>query len=209
MRILTICPTFKRPELASQMSASWFKTSTEDNTLALGCDIGDPKLSAYKDIKSANKIFCKAGSTVTEVINSIYVQHPNYDFYHITNDDVIYHTHGWDSKFVNLSEEYGHGIFYGNDLLQGANLCTFPFISAPIVKAVGWLQLPTLNRYAGDVVWKFLGQSCNCLYYMGGVVIQHNHNGKIDKRINKGDMGRFAKWLPSSNREVNAIKGVL
>ena len=59
MRILTICPTFKRPELASQMSASWFKTSTEDNTLALGCDIGDPKLSAYKDINPPIKYSAK------------------------------------------------------------------------------------------------------------------------------------------------------
>lgn len=209
MRILTICPTFNKPNLCRKMVESFHDTIECDNTLVLGIDIGDPQIEAYKQIKEANKILCKYNSTVTKVINTIYMQYPNYDFYHITNDDVIYQTKGWDNKFIKLSEIKGKGIYYGNDLLQGDNLCTFPFISGDIVRSVEWLQLPSLNRYCGDVVWKFIGDNCKCLYYLGNVFIKHNWNGCENIEVNKSDMAEFSKWLPYSQKDINKVMEIL
>lgn len=209
MKVLTICPVKGNPALARNMVDSWLNTRTADNTIVLGCDIGDSELHGYKDIKEANKVFCKAGSTITEVLNSIYLQHPDYDFYHITNDDVSYVTKGWDTKMVNLAAEYGHGVFYGNDCLQGENLPTFPFISGELVRAVGWLQMPTLNRYCGDVIWKFIAERCNCLYYMGGIIISHDWKGCVQPEINTEDMAKFAQWLPFSHKDILKVKEIL
>lgn len=142
--------------------------------------------------------------TVTEIINHAFKNNPKYDFYHITNDDVEYQTKDWDLKLAVKGK-----ITYGDDLLQGYGLCTFPMIDGDIVRALGWLQLPSLNRYSGDIIWKFLGQACNCLEYHPEVVIKHQWEGCEYPEINKDDMKAFAEWLPWSYRDVVKIKRVL
>lgn len=185
MKILTICPTIY-PEKYAKMIESFINTSTEKEHV----------------------IIAEKRGTVTEAINKYMNQVENYDFIHITNDDVIYQTKGWDTSFVKRAKEYGPGIYYGNDMLQGKNLPTFPFISTSIIKTVGWLQLPTLNRYCGDVVWKFIGESCNCIYYLEYITIEHHWRG-ADIEINKRDMQAFANWLPISHKTTNKVKELL
>lgn len=214
MRVLSICPTKGRSELCAQMVQSFNKTAKENNILVLGMNFGDPHLTYYNDIKE-HKVVCKANATVTEVVNDIYKMYPNYDFYHILNDDVIYHTNGWDTKFIQVIKECGPGIAYGNDLFQGKNLPTFPFISKELVKSIGWLQLPRLNRYFGDMVWRHIGQMTNTLYYLGGVEIEHMHNladkSDIvpDMEVYDADQLAWASWLPSSHIDINRIKEAL
>lgn len=211
MRILTICPTKSRADMCKEMVKSFNNTKTADNTLILGLDIGDEQMSLYKDIQE-HKVACKLNSTVTEVINSIYAQYPDYDYYHITNDDVLYHTPGWDSKMAYILDEYGGGVAYGNDLFQGSNHPTFPFISRNVARVTGWLQFPALNRYYGDTVWKLLADNCHCLYYLGGVIIEHRtwFAGKspyeYDKAVYKTDSEAYGNFLPLANQYVERIK---
>lgn len=214
MKILTICPTFQRPKLCTEMLNSWENTISENNTMVLGMDISDPTISAYP--KNANRVTCKANSTVTEVINSIWSQYQEYDYFHIINDDVIFHTKGYDSKMVNILEEYDSGIAYGNDLFQGKNLPTFPFISSNLPHALGWLQEPSLNRYCGDTVWNDIGIKCDCLYYMGGIIIEHKHKlaGKgdtdVDMKVFQEDWHNYVKWNQMAMKtDVERVKGAL
>ncbi len=207
MRILTICPTKNRTHQVKEMIASFNRTSTENNTLILGINAEDEDIFEYRKL-SVTKSLCKANSTVTEVINSIWKENPGYDFYHITNDDVVYETKGWDTKFAHILDEYGHGIAYGNDTIQGKNLCTFPFISSEILDALGWAQLPALNRYCGDSVFNFIGKQCSCLYYLDGVTIRHNWGG-ANSEVHKSDMEKFAEWLPYSYKYVEKVKEIL
>jgi hypothetical protein len=186
--ILTICPySGKRLYELERMKESFYKTSYEDNQLVI-----------------------ISRGTVTEAINLAFKENYSAKYFHITNDDVIYKTKGWDTKFINILEEYGNGIAYGDDLIQGKNLCTFPFISGDIARALGWLQLPTLNRYCGDVVWKFLGQSLDILYYVPEVIIHHQwKEEEMDKELGLLDMQRYAKWLPHAYKDINKIKEIL
>lgn len=212
MKILTICPSYNRPELCKQMLKSWHETILGDNTMILGLDIGDPSLLGYP--KEANRVMCKNGSTVTEVINSIWAKYPDYDFYHIINDDVIFHTIGYDVKLANIIN--GEGISYGNDLFQGQSLPTFPFISAGMAKAMGYLQLPSLNRYCGDTIWGDIGRLCGNLHYLGEVKIEHLHKlaGKgtddVDMRVYHEDLKTYLQWrLHLNSIERDRIMGVL
>lgn len=215
MKILTICPTYNRPELCKQMIDSWHKTINENNTLILGVDVEDPSIFLYPN--NVNKSIVKHGATVTEVINSIWSEHQGYDYYHIINDDVIFHTKNYDTKFYNILDEYGPGIAYGNDLFQGENLPTFPFISAEMAKAVGYLQLPSLNRYCGDTVWNDIGRLCNNIYYLGEVIIEHRHklagkgNTDVDMPVYREDLNTYLQWRLHLNeferdRIMEAIK---
>lgn len=183
MKIITICPSVNNRNMVTK---SFFDTITEDNSL----------------------FFCSDG-TVTEALNSFIDDIPKYDFVHITNDDVEYKTKGWDTQFVNLAKQMGHGIYYGNDLIQGENLPTFPFVSREIIQAIGWLQLPTLEQYCGDVVWKYLGKQCNFLYYLPSIIIEHKWKADGSEDIHMKDMKSFAEWLPHSHITISKIKAIL
>ncbi len=191
MKILSICPSI-HPEKFIKMEESFYKTSTEHNEL-----------------------FEVKFGTVTEAINFSFKKYPDFDFYHVTNDDVIYQTPGWDERLIQVLDDYGSGISYGNDLFQGQNLPTFPMISREIVEAVGWLQMPTLKKYYGDSVWKNIGEELKCLYYVPEVIIEHKHfyAGKSDELPNKEleaqDMQAFAQWLVNSYKDKEKIRRVL
>lgn len=176
MRILTVCPTIYPDKFKLMMKS--FELTKSKNTDIIPISIG----------------------SVTEAINAVFKQCPDYDFYHITNDDVEYQTPLWDLKLAKKGK-----ITYGNDLFQGENLCAFPMIDGDIVRALGWLQLPTLNRYCGDVVWKFIGERLDILEYVPDVTIKHLWEGQDDS-VNIQDMGKFAEWLPFAFRDIVKIK---
>ena len=208
--ILSICPTFNRPDECFRMVKSFKGLSTEYNKLILLFSNNEPRLDQYKDSLELVDGYhiLPSTHTITELINSCLKIYSNIKYYHITNDDVIYKTLGWDNKLVRVLEDYGSGISYGDDLLQGKNLCTFPMITADLPEKLGWLQMPKLNRYCGDVVWKFIGENCDCLYYVPGVIIQHKWQG-ADATINKEDMAKFAEWLQRSHIECDEVREVV
>lgn len=178
IKILTVCPS-NNPKFFGEMFKSFRGTSTAHNELIINRD---------------------TDKTITQIINKVWEVNRGYDFYHITNDDVIYHTKGWDSKFIDLAKERGPGVYYGNDLFMGENLATFPFISGKLVEAVGFLQEPSLIRYYGDTVWSALAKECKCLHYVPEVIIEHKtffngkREGKPDAEAYKKDSESFHKW---------------
>jgi hypothetical protein len=181
MKILTICPSINIYKYEKMLET--FELTVSKNTA----------------------ICVQPAFTVTEAINYSFEKNPDYDFYHITNDDVSYLTPLWDMALANKGK-----ISYGNDLLQGENLCTFPMIDGDIVRALGWLQLPTLNRYCGDLVWRTIGKSLKILDYKGSVFIKHHWNEEqVDNDIHKKDMKKFAEWLSISYRDIEKVKAVL
>lgn len=194
MRILTICPS-KRPQQLKEMLASFYSTAS------------------ISDI-----IVSKEDINITKIFNNILHKNPDYDYYHLVNDDVIYHTKCWDTQLAGILEDYGDGIAYGNDLLQGENLPTFPLISASIVKALGWIQMPKLEYLYGDNVWKDIGERADCLYYDDSVIIEHRHMLKtkqldeVYKKTNhktQRDKDRFAyvQWLANqSNDDIVKVR---
>lgn len=162
------------------MEESFSKTSTEDN-----------------------KLFEVSFGTVPQAFNFAFNKYPDMDYYHLTNDDVVYKTVGWDKTLSNKNT-----ISYGNDLLQGKNMPTFPVIDGNIIRALGWLVMPNFKKYGGDLVWKFLGDNLKILDYHPNVIIQHNWEG-ADEDINKEDMSIFAQWLPWAFKDLEKIRKIL
>lgn len=192
MKILTICPSINREDQLTKM------------------------LESFNDTRSISEIIiCREKESITNIFNRIYKENPDYAYYHLTNDDVIYHTPSWDIKLTNVLEAYGYGISYGNDLFQGRNLPTFPMISREIIEATGWLQYPKLERYYGDSIWKIIGEDCGCLYYKPEVIIEHNHYyagksmEKPNEEIEKKDKQIFAEFLSLSPIYINKVRNIL
>ncbi len=182
MKILAICPSIY-PEKLSLMMDSFIDTKSNNTEIRIVDDI--------------NK-------TVTEAFNDTFEKNSDYDFYFMANDDIIFKTPEWDLKLTNKGK-----ISYGNDLLQGQYLCTFPMIDGDIVRALGWLQMPTLKRYCGDLSWKHIGTQCDCLKYHGNVFIKHHWSGEVNNETHKLDQIEFVKWLPQSFKDIKKVRDVL
>ena len=204
--LLTICPTFNRPDMLKDMLASFKDTSTGD--IVFGVSINDPQFhETLKIVRDYEYRIFDKDKTITQILNELCQEYPDYEYYHITNDDVIYQTKEWDERIISLNKAV---VFYGNDLFQGINLPTMPIIHRDLIKTVGWLQMPTLNRYCGDLVWRFLTQKI-CLYYFPDIIIEHKHflAGKGNTPVNmdtyKKDMQSFAKWVAGES-ELQIMK---
>lgn len=180
MRILTIVPSIY-PEKLERMLDSYYAT-----------------------VSMASLIINSRVGLVTEVINEMFTKYPDFDYYIVANDDCIFCTKDWDLKLANKGK-----ISHGNDSVPEGVNGQFLMIDGEIARAVGWLQQPTLNRYAGDVTWRFLGQQLGILNHVKDVTIEHAWNGCANLEENTNDMARFSAWLPGSHRDINKIREAL
>jgi hypothetical protein len=214
-RMIVICPTRGRVELFKQMVKSFVETKSECTSLEACLDGDDPKISDYITECAISNISFHISNrkSVTKHINDAYERNYQYNYYHITNDDVIYHTKLWDLTLMQKLEDEGGGISYGKDLLwENGELPTFPVISKNVVNALGWLQYPGLDRYFGDTVWGEIGRFSKSLYYIPDVIIEHKHhiNGKRSMDNMDGDLNsdrmKYLNWI--ANESISDIKKV-
>lgn len=176
--------------------------------------------SSLRETSTADVLFLSEIGSTTEIINEAYRKSPHYDFYHVTNDDFIYQTKDWDKILMNeIESRGGFGIAYGNDLFNGRNLPTTSVISANIIRALGWLQLPGLKYLYGDMVWKHIGESLGCLYYNKDVIIEHEHvrnhkttNDSVYEKTNSSEIYEsdekvFSQWRKYySEQDIRKIR---
>lgn len=178
MKILCVCPSIY-PEKLEKMMDSYLVTRSKYSNIIVNYEI----------------------APITKIFNEVFEKNPDYDFYFMANDDIVFETPLWDIELAKNGK-----ISYGNDLLQGKNLCTFPMIDGDIVRSLGWLQLPTLTHYCGDLVWKFLGKETESLNYKGNIFIKHNWLGEVNEEVHKKDMAEFANWLPFSFKDCAKVR---
>ena len=213
--LLVICCTRGRPDKAKEMFDSLKETSSCDVVFCIDSD--DPAISKYNEWMGENRIIGN-GQTTTQLINLAFQSNPEYEFYSVTNDDVVYETPGWDVALKNKGK-----ISYGNDKCQGANMPTISVIDGDICRAVGWLQMIKLIHLYGDCVWKVIGERLKILYYDKNVIINHKHflyNHRIEKdstyaKTNSHDMyvtdgHAFEIWVRDEMiNDCNKIKEIL
>jgi len=222
-KALAICPSRQRVEMCRIMCSSFLETR-HDTDLVLVIDEDDPQYSEYLDLCFSNPILYYVNNksinmTYTQMLNHQYLSYPHYEYYHITNDDFVYFTDGWDRRFIQVLRDYGSGVAYGNDLYMGRNLPTAPFISAEVVRALGWVQLPTLTHLCGDMVWKVIGEGLESIYYLKDVIIEHKHplvnkapkdvifEKTNSKEMYSNDNAAFRHWvLNDSHDDIERIK---
>jgi len=204
MKLLTICPSRSRPQRLAKMIKSFNETSSISD-LIICLDTDDPELDNYKQTEHSYVI--QERMSTQEIINKAFKDNPDYDYYHVTNDDVVYKTNGWDERLVDILYKKNGGVSYGNDLLSSGSNPAHPCIDGRLVRALGWIILPTLTHLYGDTVLKQIAISINKLFYLQDVIIEHetwmNLKADMDKtyeRTNNSEMYRkdgeaWKHWL--------------
>jgi len=182
-----------------------FNETSSISDLIICLDTDDPELDNYKQTEHSYVI--QERMSTQEIINKAFKDNPDYDYYHVTNDDVVYKTNGWDERLVDILYKKNGGVSYGNDLLSSGSNPAHPCIDGRLVRALGWIILPTLTHLYGDTVLKQIAISINKLFYLQDVIIEHetwmNLKADMDKtyeRTNNSEMYRkdgeaWKHWL--------------
>ena len=97
-------------------------------------------------------------------------------------DDMVFRSQGWDMKIRDIFEVDEDGIYlaYGNDLHQGENMCTMPFLSSEYCRILGGVcpeEYP--GEYADthilDIFAKLKTAGYDRKRYLDKMIIEHIH----------------------------------
>jgi len=107
---------------------------------------------------------------VWHINNSHFIAYPNEPWYGHINDDMVPRTYHWDQILIDTAGS--DFIAYGDDMLQGKRMCTFPVIGGNLVRRFGRLMFDGINI---DSAWMLLGYKYGLLRYRPDVRLEHMH----------------------------------
>lgn len=219
MTLVVVIPSRGRPERAASAIEAIHQTAVlVDTSVVLAVDADDPYWDAYAAMVGQRRIrFGPALTMVTlrgdetgnlvRATNTVSMRIAREDPTAVIGnlgDDHLCRTPGWDRAVAEALTE--PGIAYGDDLLQGEELPTAPFISATIVLALGYYFLPDLEHMFVDNAVRDIGVQTGTLHYLPGVIVEHVHPfvGKAEwddgyRRVNaetpvRLDRLRYESW---------------
>ena len=134
-------------------------------------------------------------------------------------DDNRFRTDGWDLVVTDILA--GGGYAYAWDLARN-DIPTHVFVTASIVRALGYFGLRGARHLYIDNAWKVLGEGAGCLHYMGDTIIEHLHpffgKGQMDnvyrdansEEMYSHDREVFVNWLNNgAEQDVAKVRGEL
>ena len=220
-KLLTICPTFNRPDRLKEMLESFISTRSEGTDIVIYLSQDDPQLKKY--VEFISRLDFPAAHLIgerrllVEALNFCFDSYPDYPYYHEINDDHIYHTQGWDSKLISEIETKGQGwgIACGRDMLHDTNwhqgrLPSAMVMSGNIARTLGYIVYPEFRHTYVDDYFRELAEGIGRLFYCPEVIIEHRHflGGKVQNDDNyrwvmsKGEMQYgsmvYHEWLKKS-----------
>jgi hypothetical protein len=180
--LVVITPSRGRPTSLARLAAAVAATTAGRATVLGLVDDDDPCRGSYVEIGRQRGCSVQVGPRrgLVEWTNLAAAQLLAGDqpptWLATLGDDHVPRTAGWDLKLIDAVHRLnGPGFAYGNDLLQGQRLPTAWVVHASIVRALGWMMLPTVGHMYPDNAIAELGQATGRLAYAPDVVIEHLH----------------------------------
>ncbi|GGN56145.1 hypothetical protein GCM10011579_016890 [Streptomyces albiflavescens] len=200
--LTVIVPSRGRPHTVPQLAAAFRDTCTADTRLLLAVDEDDPEYPVYRDaVGEAGaagfpvQLVSQPRGTMVTALNRaarlLLDEAVVPDAIGFMGDDHRPRTQGWDTAYLDALAALP-GIVYGNDLIQGAKLCSQFAVTTGIVRRLGHMAPPVLTHLYMDNYWLVLGQEAGCITYLPEVIVQHLH-----------PLGGTAEWDDGYQR-VNA-----
>lgn len=187
--IYVLCPTRGRPERAAETFRSFKETAQRiDTRLVFVVDRDDTRFEEYivlaqgwgrrfgvdSDAPFVVGLPAEETGNLVKATNAVIDRFwDRCDIFGHVGDDHLFRTDGWDVRIHDALTE--PGVAYGNDGIHGPAIPSAAFVSSIIVKALGWLALPTCRHLYIDNAWRTLGERLNALHYLPDVSIEHMH----------------------------------
>jgi hypothetical protein len=180
--LLLIIPSRARPRNIARLIDSMKETCRLGTHFVLGVDDDDPELAAYEFVMEHAGGFGsmitgpRKGLTAwTNSLASVYAG--DYPYLGSFGDDHLPVTPGWDKALVKAVQKMGTGFAYPWDNSR-EDIPEAVVMSSGIVRALGWMALPSLEHWYIDIVWADLGHGAGCIKHLRAVVVDHVHPGK-------------------------------
>lgn len=152
--ILVLLPSLRRPEGL---------VAAIESLVSLGTGLAD-LLVIGGEYDGVIRVF---NSVPHELLNS-------YKIIGLFGDDVRMRTPCWDAIVQNLLRDKT-GLIYGQDGHQDQKLCTHPFVTMDIFRALGFLYPSCLHHYSGDNFLMELLRPLGMIRYCPEIFTEHLH----------------------------------
>lgn len=178
-RIAVVVPSRGRPASCLEMIRTINETTNGDVDILIGVDNDDPELEKYRDLMTPRVIVDKRRS-LSEWTNLLCKHslgwNEDIEFFVTMGDDHRPRTMNWHTELAKAIHSLdGPGFAYGDDMFHGSGLCTSWMTSIEIVKALGWMMVPTCHHMYVDNAIMELGERIERLAYCPSVQIEHMH----------------------------------
>ena len=181
--------------------------------VCLWLDDDDPMLQGYRDIDlPLGWCFVVAQRTLlSSIYNAVFMAMPDLDWYGFLADDIVPETPNWDGLLI---EAVGKdGLAFGNDGINGASFATHFVLGGDLVRSIGWLALPGLDRIYIDTVWNDIAVERGVRRYLPEVKLTHLHfsnrramRDKTYKKYNKDrDKSIYEAWAMEYHNQEGRV----
>ncbi len=190
-----ILPSRGRPQNITRLLKAYKETGAT-TLVHLRLDDDDPMLPAYElcwNYEIGPRL------PLSALYNDVYSKFPNLPWYGFIADDVVPLTLGWDQKLIDAAGSDGMAVPAG---AQHEGISPHFVLGGDLVRSVGWLALPGLDRIYIDTVWFDIALKRDGYQFIPEVVLEHRHfsNGKAlyDKTYRKHhkaeDRAVYDRW---------------
>lgn len=182
-----ILPSRSRPHNLRRLIDACDKTGAS-TPVELCLDVDDECLPQYQAVwmQPMWYIVTEQRKGLSDVYNNAYLRHPHEPWYGFIADDVVPLTMGWDTRLIEVAGRDGMAVPAGGHDPNGAPHFV---LGGDLVRSMGWLSLPGLDRLYIDTVWQRIAEARGVLIRVPDVILEHRHfsNGKamIDETYRK------------------------
>jgi hypothetical protein len=220
-RISLLLPSRGRPKLVERFLHSVAAESAHPELIEIVLCVDDDDIGSHGIVSDelALKLVIVPRQTMG-AYNAICLENASGDITIAVNDDLIVLTKGWDEKVRKLDASYPDGVYlgYGNDLLKGPKLCTFPILSRETCRV---LATPYPAIYKGafidvhlmDIFRRLENRGYARIIYAADIVFEHvhyrNHPEALDTtysdRLRFGDDLTFMGLVDARRLEADRL----
>ena len=164
-----ILPSRSRPHNCARL----FRHIRKPGILCIDND--DPQRELYEALPLPFSWILKTAPRVGlgEIYNRQFRAFPNLKWYGVLADDVVPETEDWEQQLIDAA--LPDGMAFGDDGINGHERGTHFVLAGELVRDIGWLALPGLDRIFIDTVWNDIAKKRGVRRYLPGVMVIHRH----------------------------------
>ena len=168
-----ILPSRSRPNNLLRLIDAWERTGAS-TPVELCLDLDDSCLPQYDAMQIPSGWHLSMGwhGPLSRLYNDAYGRHLGATFFGFIADDVVPLTNGWDTRLIEVAGNDGMAVPAGGHDPNGAPHFV---LGGDLVRSVGWLSLPGLDRLYIVTVWQKIAESRGVLRRVPNVILEHRH----------------------------------
>lgn len=145
---------------------------------------------------------------LSDIYNNAFERHRDAPYFGFIADDVVPITNGWDIKLIETAGSDGMAVPAGGETTGG---CPHFVLGGDLVRSIGWLSLPGLDRLFIDTCWEKIAESRGVLRRLDDVILKHHHFSnhlalfdatyKKSNETKKNDRMLYEQWRTDERRK--------